>query len=150
MCLAGYLHHDISLGNCLFLVSQRQLKISNLEFARPYDAPYTEEGFTVSLMLFTPVYDIKSTFRVLPASWLSNMKRACTLSTKLKKTPRGSPFSNTTLCTTLKRCCGYMSGSYTTCSWIALTLPQLPTSEALSGGIVTSLQRGAPLTAAAL
>ncbi|KAF8878394.1 hypothetical protein CPB85DRAFT_1259550 [Mucidula mucida] len=46
MCLAGYLHHDISLGNCLFLVSQRQLKISNLEFARPYNAPYTEEGFT--------------------------------------------------------------------------------------------------------
>ncbi|KAF8912476.1 hypothetical protein CPB85DRAFT_1252581 [Mucidula mucida] len=46
MCLAGYLHHDINLGNCLFLVSQRQLKISDLEFARPYNVPYTEEGFT--------------------------------------------------------------------------------------------------------
>ncbi|KAF9034226.1 hypothetical protein BDZ89DRAFT_1062656 [Hymenopellis radicata] len=49
MRLAKYLHHDISPGNCLFHVApdgRRQLKISDLEFAQPYDAPFNETGVT--------------------------------------------------------------------------------------------------------
>ncbi|KAF8912477.1 hypothetical protein CPB85DRAFT_1252582 [Mucidula mucida] len=41
--LTGYLHYNISPGNCLFDVSQRQLKISDLEFAWPYHAPNTKQ-----------------------------------------------------------------------------------------------------------
>ncbi|KAJ7675771.1 hypothetical protein DFH06DRAFT_977041, partial [Mycena polygramma] len=36
MCLAGFVHRDISPGNCLWHAPLRQAKISDLEYARPF------------------------------------------------------------------------------------------------------------------
>ncbi|KAF9049342.1 hypothetical protein BDZ89DRAFT_1154618 [Hymenopellis radicata] len=51
--LAGYVHRDISPGNCLFVRNARnavQIKISDLEYARPYDA----ESSNVTPLTGTP------------------------------------------------------------------------------------------------
>ncbi|KAF8998342.1 hypothetical protein BDZ89DRAFT_1148130 [Hymenopellis radicata] len=46
MRLARFTHHDVSSGNCLMYPSANgwQLKISDLEYARPYDARFTEKS----------------------------------------------------------------------------------------------------------
>ncbi|KAG6846912.1 hypothetical protein H0H93_011162 [Arthromyces matolae] len=37
--LAGYVHRDISAGNCLWDITGEKGKLSDLEYARPYDEP---------------------------------------------------------------------------------------------------------------
>ncbi len=38
MRLAGFIHRDISPGNCLLYMKDRHIKISDLEYARRYDS----------------------------------------------------------------------------------------------------------------
>ncbi|KAF9010406.1 hypothetical protein BDZ89DRAFT_1078134 [Hymenopellis radicata] len=38
MRLAGFIHRDISPGNCLLFMTERHIKISDLEYARRYDS----------------------------------------------------------------------------------------------------------------
>lgn len=48
MRLAGYVHRDISYTNCMWYKSEGQGKISDLEFAKPYNQLTADEHRTVS------------------------------------------------------------------------------------------------------
>lgn len=48
MRLAGYVHRDISSGNCMWYRAEGQGKISDLEFAVPYDLLTQDEPRKVS------------------------------------------------------------------------------------------------------
>ncbi|KAF9017120.1 hypothetical protein BDZ89DRAFT_1140923 [Hymenopellis radicata] len=68
MRLAGFTYHDTSSGNCLMhpLADGWQLKISDLEYARPYDALFTEEFITGTPGYMAVEYKSQSHFFIPP------------------------------------------------------------------------------------
>ena len=64
MRLAGYVHRDISGGNCMWYRTGGRGKISDLEFAKPYTQMACHDPRTVCLSLIVEYHMLTPFFHI--------------------------------------------------------------------------------------